>query len=300
VALAPPPPVNLGALLDPQHADDEPRTPTVPPPRKPAPTANGSAAPSPSIIVDPALAKPAAPMPEIPIDLGPDGPARPPTAVIPRRNSKNVPLPAVAPGKPRALLAAAAVAIALLAFGAGWMAKPNAQRKTEVVRIVVPQPVASEQKAQPAEPPVEQQGFAVGSLRFEPLPPGTKVTIDADLLGHTDGDHFLAPGAHMVSIQVPGFFPFDEQVELIAGQTKTLAPKLEKLPASKGIVEVVCTPWCEIAVDGKPSGYSPAKLSLTVGMHKLRAGSPQLGVAKELEVHVDANSTQKLEVKLAN
>jgi hypothetical protein len=180
------------------------------------------------------------------------------------------------------------------------MAKPNAVRRTEVVKIVAPAPTTSSEKPAEAAPPVEQPGFSVGAIRFDALPAGARVTVDGDNLARTDGDRFLAPGSHKVSISVPGFYPFEQQLELAAGQTQTVTAKLERLPASKGTVEVVCTPWCEIEVDGKPGGYSPAKLSLSVGTHKLRAGSPQLGVAKEVEVRVDANSTQKLELKLAN
>ena len=196
-----------------------------------------------------------------------------------------------------ALFAALLVAIS---FGVGsWSGASNLPPPPAAPAPVValaPAPVAL-----PASPLAAAPELNVGGLKLNGLPVGTRVTVDGDAVSRFDNERYFAAGKHKLAVMAPGFFPFDVDVEIAAGQVRQIAPSLEKLPPAKGTVEIFCNPWCAIDVDGKPSGRnSPARLVLSTGPHKLRFGNPTLGLAKEFDVRVEANATQHFDVALTN
>jgi hypothetical protein len=88
-------------------------------------------------------------------------------------------------------------------------------------------------------------------------------------------------------------------VELTAGEKRTLQMMVGRQPAQKGYVEVLCQPWCQIEVDGSATGRtSPARIGLNPGLHRIRCVNPALGTAKDQDVVVEVDSSQRLAVDL--
>jgi hypothetical protein len=141
----------------------------------------------------------------------------------------------------------------------------------------------------------------VAELKLIGLPAGVTVAIDGRPVEDPEAELYLAAGSHRVVVTGAGFAG-SATVELTAGEKRTLQMVVGRQPAQKGHVghvEVLCQPWCEIEVDGGKTGRtSPARLGLSPGLHRIRCINPALGVAKDQDVVVEADTSQRLVVNL--
>jgi tRNA A-37 threonylcarbamoyl transferase component Bud32 len=71
-------------------------------------------------------------------------------------------------------------------------------------------------------------------------------------------------------------------------------------PARPGTLDLNCTPWCEVVVDGRRVGESPLLgLSLPAGRHKVRVRNPKLNVSRTLAVEIRPGEVTRQLVDLA-
>jgi hypothetical protein len=136
------------------------------------------------------------------------------------------------------------------------------------------------------------------SKSVKAVPAGVTVTIDGHPVKDPGAELYLEAGSHQVVATGAGFAG-SATVELIAGEKRTLQMAMERQPAPNGHVEVLCQPWCEIEVDGRKTGRtSPARLGLSPGIHRIRCINPALGVAKDRDVVVEVDTSQRVVVNL--
>jgi len=72
------------------------------------------------------------------------------------------------------------------------------------------------------------------------------------------------------------------------------------VPAHPGTLDLNCTPWCEVSVDGRRAGESPLLgYALPPGRHKVRVRNPKLGVTRTLSVEIRPGEVTRQLVDLA-
>lgn len=148
--------------------------------------------------------------------------------------------------------------------------------------------------------PASSSQLPVAELTLTGLPAGAKVAIDGHPVKDPAAALYLPAGSHQVLVTGPGYAPGYATVEMAAGEKRTLQMAMDRLPLQKGFVEVFCQPWCEIEVDGRKTGRtSPARLGLSPGPHRLRCINPALGLAKDRDVVVMVDASQRVEVNLS-
>ena len=104
----------------------------------------------------------------------------------------------------------------------------------------------------------------------------------------------LPPGEHKVAVQLAGFTPFEQKVTLSVGEAKVVEAQL--VPAKKvapGKLDVQCTPWCQVLLDGADVGRpSPISgLTVSAGQHRLTLVHPPSGHSKEVVLKVAPGQT---------
>lgn len=78
-------------------------------------------------------------------------------------------------------------------------------------------------------------------LHVETTPPGASILADGKAMGTTPTDVELAPGKHILHIELAGYLPIDKDVDLVYGAKENLSSALEQKPAEKPVA-VVATP----------------------------------------------------------
>jgi hypothetical protein len=187
---------------------------------------------------------------------------------------------------------------------------PNAAVKTPMSADTTPS------KERPAKAPVAEEkeemkpvpkaalpaggGLAIGGVKFEGLPTGGKVRVDGNWVPSPNAVQYLPAGKHQYIADAKGFLPEEADFQVAVGEVKSVGVALKPKPTEpKGTVEINCTPWCQITVDGKDTGKtSPASLSLNVGSHTLFLANPPAGLAKKFQVKVTQGAVVRQVVKL--
>ncbi len=115
----------------------------------------------------------------------------------------------------------------------------------------------------------------------------------------------LPPGPYTTVATAPGFRPAEAKVTVLPSRRASVSLRLEPLTGT--VVLRTDEPRALILVDGKPSGFTPAILTVPVGHHRVelalsgyRPIEREIDVAPSAEVHVDAVLTQAEEVVAAS
>jgi eukaryotic-like serine/threonine-protein kinase len=185
--------------------------------------------------------------------------------------------------------AGSALVLILAGFGVGvlWSREEEPPPPPAPVEVTVPTPA-------PTRPPP----LPVAELKLIGLPAGITLAVDGRPVKDPEAELYLAAGSHHVVVTGAGY-DGSATVELAAGEKRTLQMMVGRQPAQKGYVEVLCQPWCQIEVDGRATGRtSPARLGLNPGLHRIRCVNPALGVAKDEDVVVEVDTSQRLAVNL--
>lgn len=98
--------------------------------------------------------------------------------------------------------------------------------------------------------------------------PGARASIDGAAPEPLPLMREVKPGRYHIRITAPGYFPFDAQREVVAGQTRPVEADLKPRPA---LVSIATADGAEVAVDGRPVGVTPLlrPLELSAGTHLL-------------------------------
>lgn len=127
-------------------------------------------------------------------------------------------------------------------------------------------------------------------------PPNANIYIDSKesgLLGQTGAADplRLPPGPHRVLLELEGYRPFDQQVNLSRGQH--LVFKLQPEPAHLDIRPPGTNPNSlggEIFIDATPAGTVPTKLEISAGKHTVEVRRPgYLVYTEQIEVKTGEN-----------
>jgi len=109
----------------------------------------------------------------------------------------------------------------------------------------------------------------LGSVRI--LGTGATVSIDdpeGPVACRTPCSLNLAPGRHLVFAKKPGFRAAQSSVDVVVHQSTSVALQLE--PVNGTLVVSTDESGALIEVDGRPRGFTPAILALSVGEHRVR------------------------------
>jgi hypothetical protein len=63
------------------------------------------------------------------------------------------------------------------------------------------------------------------------------------------------------------------------------------LPSGYGILVVDSAPWCNMMVDGRPRGPTPARLQLEAGKHEVLLSNDEFKIRHSFSVDVEAGRT---------
>jgi len=144
---------------------------------------------------------------------------------------------------------------------------------------------------------MQRSEAATAQLRVGTLPAGATVVCDGILRDAApvtiDG---LAPGPHLIRVELAGYVPDSRTVRLAAGEKSAVEINLEQ---ETGLVLVHSTPaGADIAVDGAHRGKAPLLLTdLPRGNYRIKASSPGYQ-EREMELRVEGRTPQKLDVTL--
>ena len=96
--------------------------------------------------------------------------------------------------------------------------------------------------------------------------PDARVSIDGSAPAPLPLMREVKPGRYRVRITAPGYFPFEAQREVVAGQTRPVEVNLKPRPA---LVQVATADGAQVSIDGRPAGVTPLlrPLELTAGTH---------------------------------
>lgn len=134
-------------------------------------------------------------------------------------------------------------------------------------------------------------------------PPGAKVYIDDNekLLGQTPYTTTLDPGTYTVFLDLNGYAPFKQAVEVRAGEPVKLYFKLEKMQRV-GVVHLTSNVrGASIFIDGRNIGLTPYKdpITLDAGKHQFTIQKEDYTpFSREMEVVVNEEHTVASEIYL--
>jgi serine/threonine protein kinase len=211
--------------------------------------------------------------------------------------------------------AAAAVLATLVGSGVYWWAsRPAPPAPTPPPAVVavakLPEPVV------PALPP------SPGRLTFTVEPARAEVKVDGRPLADPSRPLEVSPDQpHHVSIDAPGYAPWQREVSVAAGAEVAVAATLVAAPtvrraqpgrkqasaavasgavaAEHGFLSVATTPWTKVSANGEPLGTTPIfKRRLPPGVYRLELVNEPAGFRQERSVTITAGEVSKVTIKL--
>jgi len=169
---------------------------------------------------------------------------------------------------------------ALLLLGIGLVALVLAKRPPEAVATPPPPPPSTTLVATaPATVPTPAlPAAAPGAVHVESQPPGANVTVDNQPRGVTPLDvPELALGHHDVKVELKGYSPAAQPVELVAETPRAeLKLTLARVAPAMAVADILSTPLgATVKVDGAVAGRTP------LVDFKLKPGAHHVEVSKE-------------------
>ncbi|MBX3233350.1 MAG: PEGA domain-containing protein [Labilithrix sp.] len=129
--------------------------------------------------------------------------------------------------------------------------------------------------------------------------PSARVVVDTRVVGDVagTGTFRVNAGRARVEITSDGYLPFTKDVDLAAGATTVVEAKLVSRKEGGILVVKSNTSGAAVAIDGKPSGQTPAELVLLAGPHSVTLSREGFRSVTASSV-VDAGQTKELYVPL--
>jgi len=136
-----------------------------------------------------------------------------------------------------------------------------------------------------------------GALEINSSPSGAKVYIDGVYRGRTPLNISLNPGTHDVELRLPGYQTYRVRVQVRAGQTSRVSPRLARV-ATTGTLSVDSSPQgAEVYVAGSFRGRTPVNISLNEGTYDVELRLPGYETYRA-RVQVRAGQTARLAPRL--
>ncbi|WP_457631144.1 PEGA domain-containing protein [Oceanithermus sp.] len=137
-----------------------------------------------------------------------------------------------------------------------------------------------------------------GTLSVDSQPSGAEVYVAGAYRGRTPLNISLNEGTYDVELRLPGYQTYRTRVQVRAGQTSRLAPRLQPV-VTTGTLEVYSTPsGAEVYVDGAYRGLTPLVLSIDAGSHDVEVRLDGYGVY-QTTVNVPAGRSVRVDARLA-
>jgi TonB family protein len=178
----------------------------------------------------------------------------------------------------KALLVVGGLALLLL-VGLGLVALAVVKRRTDTVSPVPPTlPPTTQAAAPPTAEPTAVAPALPGAVHVESQPPGATVTVDSHPRGITPLDvPDLALGHHDVKVELKGYLPATQGVELVADTPRAeLKLTLARVAPTMAAADILSTPLgATVKVDGAVAGHTP------VIDFKLKPGPHHIELSKE-------------------
>jgi hypothetical protein len=126
-----------------------------------------------------------------------------------------------------------------------------------------------------------------------------RVVVDSRVVGDVAGTGTFRVNAGRARVEVTsdGYLPFAKDVDLTAGATTVVEAKLVSRKEGGVLVVKSNTSGASVAIDGKPSGQTPAELVLLAGPHSVTLSREGFRSVTASSV-VDAGQTKELYVPL--
>ncbi|MFC1544446.1 PEGA domain-containing protein [Gemmatimonadota bacterium] len=111
--------------------------------------------------------------------------------------------------------------------------------------------------------------ITTGQIRVVSDPPGAIISLNGRVAGQAPATIVLQEGPHDLMLELEGFIPHSEKIEVVGGQSRTMTISLRHVPV--GSVRVTSTPdGAQVYLDGDPVGATPVMLTdVTAGKHAI-------------------------------
>ena len=180
-------------------------------------------------------------------------------------------------------------------------AAPPAGPRPDAPRPATPRPATPQPSETPAAPRAAPERAApepaAGSLTVASEPWAT-VRIDGRAVGTTPvGPLPLPAGRHTVTLENPGFPPYETVLSVAPGEAARVAVSLWQTVAR---VTLDVAPWAVVWVDGQrweTVPPQPRPLALAPGAHTLRFEHPTLGT-RETTLRVAAGEQRTVQIRM--
>jgi formylglycine-generating enzyme required for sulfatase activity len=115
---------------------------------------------------------------------------------------------------------------------------------------------------------------AWAEVSVDSQPPGAQILVDGEAAGTTPATVEILQGERQIMLQLPGFAPWEQGLELTAGQPVALGT-VELQPAA-GVLELASRPsGANVTLDGEFQGQTPISLEVSPGRaHRLAVFKP--------------------------
>jgi hypothetical protein len=120
-------------------------------------------------------------------------------------------------------------------------------------------------------PPVQ----TLGRLVVESKPSGASIYIDGRFLGYTPYTGDVSPGRHTITLQLPGYQPYETTINITPNKTTKIGVTLKPITSYQGAFYITSTPSnAEVYINGERKGRTPIKID------KLKPGRYQITIIK--------------------
>ncbi|RMH43896.1 MAG: PEGA domain-containing protein, partial [Deltaproteobacteria bacterium] len=224
-----------------------------------------------------------------------------------------------------AAVAAVAVAAGAVALGVADRSRRSPPRRVTPAAVAMPADAAATatapaaaQSLDAAAPPADAapppaDAATAATLAVLTTPPGAVVSLDGERLPGVTPVRAapVAPGRHRIAIDLAGHLPVARDVDLAAGEHRTVDVQLAQKPAPPpprartrnrppraGRLTARTTPWADVYLGGRKLGTTPfANLRLPAGTHTLVFKNPERKPVKR-RVVIRPGATTKLNFAL--
>jgi len=154
----------------------------------------------------------------------------------------------------------------------------------------------------PSLPPVPA---TAATLLVASVPPGATVSLGDRAMGQTPIEiRDVEPGTHTVRVELPGYAPWEQQLELHAGESELLTARLEEAVAldwddPRGRLTLVTRPsGVQVSAGGRVLGTTPLRrVPVPLGTYPLRLEGPH---GESHRVRVSVRGDEALSLDLAD
>ncbi len=181
------------------------------------------------------------------------------------------------------------ILLAAVAAGGYWIWQGTTVEEPIEIAPEPPPPPKPEPEPEPEPPPPRPKQPTTGSLVIDADMEGALVYVDGEQVGKAPHSiDRLRPGRYQVRVEMPGYKPFEQEIQIRAGQRQSVRASLESAMASLRVDSDV--PGASVFLDRRYLGTTPMESQdVEPGKHELTVSADGYDMyAETLELSNDS------------